>query len=352
MKSLLLIEDNPDVRENTSEILTLAGYHVITADNGKTGFEAAKKHKPVLIICDIMMPLVDGYEVLSMLNSEKTTAGIPFIFLTAKSERADLRKGMSQGADDYITKPFEEKELLDAIEARLKKSSLIQSDFQQSAEGIDAFITTANSISELNTISKNRSLHLFKKKQIIYNEGLHPRGIYFIQKGKVKSYKSNEDGKEYIIGLHVEGDFFGYLALIENTVYSESAETIDDSEILFIPKEDFYSLLKNNNEVAARFIKMLSNNIAEIEDRILKLAYNSVRKRVAEALLFVEKTYNTANLPNFTLAMSREDIAGIVGTSTETVIRALSDFKDEQIIDIKGRSISIKNIEKLRKMKN
>ena len=152
--------------------------------------------------------------------------------------------------------------------------------------------------------------------------------------------------------MHVEGDFFGYLALIENTVYSESAETIDDSEILFIPKEDFYSLLKNNNEVAARFIKMLSNNIAEIEDRILKLAYNSVRKRVAEALLFVEKTYNTANLPNFTLAMSREDIAGIVGTSTETVIRALSDFKDEQIIDIKGRSISIKNIEKLRKMKN
>jgi CRP-like cAMP-binding protein/FixJ family two-component response regulator len=352
MKTILLIEDNADVRENTTEMLDLAGYQVITAMNGKEGVEKAKRHIPDLIICDIMMPELDGYGVLGQLNSNKETVSIPFIFLTAKSERSDMRKGMSQGADDYITKPFEEKELLDAVEARLKRSELMKADYQKSADGIESFISNAQSINDLNTISKSRSMHLFKRKQIVYNEGLHPRGIYFIQKGKVKSYKSNEDGKEYILGLYNEGDFFGYLALLEDRIYTDNAETIDESEIYFIPKEDFFNLIQNNKEVANRFIKMLSNNIAEMEDRILKLAYNSVRKRVAEALLFVEKTYNDRQIQNYTMMMSREDIAGIVGTSTETVIRALSDFKDENIIDIKGRSITITNMDKLRKMRN
>ena len=104
MKKILLIEDNVDVRENTAEILTLANYHVSTAQNGKEGVELAQQQNPDLIICDIMMPVLDGYGVLHMLSKNPETATIPFIFLTAKAERSELRKGMEMGADDCASR--------------------------------------------------------------------------------------------------------------------------------------------------------------------------------------------------------------------------------------------------------
>lgn len=121
MKTILLIEDNDDIRNNTAEILELSNYNVIAAENGKTGVEKAIEHTPDLIICDIMMPVLDGYGVLHALHRNETTKNIPFIFLTAKTERSDLRKGMELGADDYITKPFTGTELLNAVDGRLKK---------------------------------------------------------------------------------------------------------------------------------------------------------------------------------------------------------------------------------------
>ena len=111
MKKILLIEDNPDVRENTSEILSLANYKVTVAENGKIGVELAQQDRPDLIICDIMMPELDGYGVLHILSKKPETANIPFIFLTAKTEKGDIRKGMNLGADDYLTKPFDDTEL-------------------------------------------------------------------------------------------------------------------------------------------------------------------------------------------------------------------------------------------------
>uniref|UniRef100_UPI00262E27C2 response regulator transcription factor n=1 Tax=Hydrotalea sp. TaxID=2881279 RepID=UPI00262E27C2 len=116
-KKILLIEDNPDMRENTAEILQLANYIVKTAENGKEGVALAEEENFDLIICDIMMPVLDGYGVLHLLSKNKKTKAIPFIFLTAKVDRDDLRKGMELGADDYITKPFKISELIGAIEA-------------------------------------------------------------------------------------------------------------------------------------------------------------------------------------------------------------------------------------------
>jgi CRP/FNR family transcriptional regulator, polysaccharide utilization system transcription regulator len=121
-KRILLIEDNKDMRENTAEILELSRYEVLTAKNGKEGVEIAQTKKPDLIICDIMMPMLDGYGVLHMLSKNTETANIPFIFLTAKAERSDFRKGMEMGADDYVTKPFDDVELLNAIERRVLKT--------------------------------------------------------------------------------------------------------------------------------------------------------------------------------------------------------------------------------------
>ncbi|HTH32036.1 MAG TPA: response regulator, partial [Lacibacter sp.] len=129
MKKILLIEDNDDIRENTAEILELANYKVVTAANGKLGIETALSEQPDLIVCDIMMPVLDGYGVLHALHKNESVKNIPFIFLTAKTERSDLRRGMELGADDYITKPFSGTELLNAIEGRLKKADLLKEEY-------------------------------------------------------------------------------------------------------------------------------------------------------------------------------------------------------------------------------
>jgi CRP/FNR family transcriptional regulator, polysaccharide utilization system transcription regulator len=353
MKTILLIEDNNEVRENTAEILQLASYQVLTAENGKIGADLAIKNKPDLIICDIMMPELDGYGVLHVLSKNPATAGIPFIFLTAKSEQEDFRKGMKLGADDYRTKPFDDVELMDAIEARLKKNDIIRSEFKQNIEGINAFIKEAKGLDEFNKmLNDQKKATQFKKKHTIFSEGNFPNAIYFINNGKVKTFKSNDQGNEYITSLHKDGDFLGYTDLLDGSDYTESAETLEDSEICIIPKEDFFSLIYNNRDVANKFIKMLSNNVIEKEERLLKLAYNSVRKRVAEALLMLEKSFKKAEDKQFAMPVSREDLSNIVGSSKETVIRTLSDFKDEKLIDIKGSSITLLDPVKLSKMRN
>jgi CRP-like cAMP-binding protein/CheY-like chemotaxis protein len=352
MKKILLIEDNKDVRENTAEILKLAQYDVITAVNGKIGVELVQKEKPDLIICDIMMPVLDGHGVLHLLNKNEDTAGIPFIFLTAKAERGDFRKGMEMGADDYLTKPFDDVELLNAIETRLKKNELLKKEFNRSIEGINDFINEAKGINSLEKLSAEREVKLYKKKEDIYREGAFPRGIYFISKGKVKTCKTNEAGKELITGLHKEGDFFGYLSLLNDEKYTSTATALDDAEICMIPKDDFFSLIYKNAEVSRRFMSILTDNIRENEKQLLKLAYNSVRKRVAEALVKLSDKYKKENEQRFSMSVSREDLANIVGTASETVIRTLSDFKEEKLIEVSGSTISILNYDKLAGMKN
>ncbi len=352
MKKILLIEDNNEMRENTAEILELANYSVITAVNGRSGVEKAAKELPDLIICDIMMPDLDGYGVLYLLSKNLDTAGIPFIFLTAKSEKADMRKGMSMGADDYLTKPFEEMELLNAIEARLKKNEVFRKEFSKNLEGLNDFLEQAKGMEELHKLSEDRKVHHFKKKEMIYMEGDEPNGIIFINKGKVKTYKTNESGKEFITSLHLAGDFIGYIDLIENSEYRESAEAMEDVEISVIPKQDFFALLYSNRDVAAKFIKMLSNNLQETEEKLINLAYNSVRKRVADALLSLHNRYKIEMEPETKFSVSREDLASMVGTATESVIRTLSDFKEEKLIDIREKNIHILDTDKLGRMKN
>jgi DNA-binding NarL/FixJ family response regulator len=122
MKKILIIEDEPEMRRNLATILRLEAYQPVAAENGRVGVELARLEKPDLILCDVMMPEFDGYSVLQALRTDANTALIPFIFLTAKGEKDDLRSGMNLGADDYLTKPVAKVELLEAIEARLLRS--------------------------------------------------------------------------------------------------------------------------------------------------------------------------------------------------------------------------------------
>ena len=347
MKKILLIEDNPEMRENTAEMLELANYEVQAAENGKVGVRMAQDEPPDLIICDIMMPELDGYGVLYMLAKNPKTSSVPFIFLTAKAEKSDYRKGMNLGADDYLTKPFEEMELLEAVDIRLRKSQQFQKDFESDLEGVDQFIEEAKGLDEMKKLSEDRKSRHYKKKEALFYEGEYPNFLYFINQGKIKTYKMNEDGKELITGLYKEGDFVGYLALLEDTEYPESAVVLEESEVYLIPKKDFLALLFNNRDVSARFIKMLSRNLVEKEQELLNLAYNTVRKRVADALLQLRDRYRTDDDRIFSMAISRDDLASMVGTAKESVIRTLSEFKNDALISINGSKITILEPEKL-----
>jgi CRP-like cAMP-binding protein/CheY-like chemotaxis protein len=351
MKTILIIEDNQDVRENTSEILELANYKVLQAENGKIGVELAQKIKPDLIICDIMMPVLDGYGVIHLLNKNQETASIPFIFLTAKSERLDFRKGMEMGADDYISKPFDDIELLNAIESRLKKTEMLKAEFSKNVEGLNKFFDEVRKEEDLKKLSADRRIKNYKKKETVFSEGSDPVYLYFLSKGKIKLCRSHEYGKELITTLYKEGDFFGYDSLLEGGPYTETAEAMEDCEICLIPKEDFLALMYNNISVMKTFVKMLSDNIKEKEKQLVNLAYSTVRKRVAEALIKLQERFEKADEKKFSISISREDLANIVGTATESLIRTLSDFKEEKLIEIKGSNITIVTADKLRKLR-
>lgn len=344
MKKIILIEDNDDVRENTAEILGLSNYEVFTASNGKEGVELALKEIPDLIICDIMMPVLDGYGVLHSLNKHTETASIPFIFLTAKSEKSDFRKGMGMGADDYITKPFDGTELLDAVEARLKKADALKKMFSQDEKGLNEFLDSAKKAGSVQLTSEERDVNSYKKKQLLYAEGQRPVSVYFVVSGKVLVRKSNDDMKEFVTDICVPGDFFGYTAILEEANYRESAEFLEDSELMIIPRKDFLELINNSTQIAHQFIRLLARNVADKEQKLLNLAYSSLRKKVANGLLQVAEKFKG---PDSAIEISREHLANIVGSATESLIRTLSDFKSEKLIDVKGSRIVILDEKKL-----
>jgi CRP/FNR family transcriptional regulator, cyclic AMP receptor protein len=352
MKKILLIEDNDDIRNNTAEILELSNYTVITAENGKTGVEKAIEHTPDLIICDIMMPVLDGYGVLHAVHKNEAIKNTPFIFLTAKTERGDFRKGMELGADDYITKPFDGTELLNAVDSRLKKLDLLKQVFNPGMDGLNNLMEASFGTNALQSLAENRSINKYKKKQNIYTEGNHPNRLYYVVKGKVKTYKTNDDGKELVTDLFSPGDFLGYIAMLEGTVYKDTAEALEETELAVIPKEEFDDLLNKNAEVAKKFIQLLAQNVSAKENQLLGLAYNSLRKKVAEALVQLQKKYQKTTDEKFTIDISRENLATIAGTATESLIRTLSDFRSEKLIDIKDGGIAIINQKKLENLLN
>lgn len=352
MTKILIIEDNKDVRENTADLLELAKYEVSTAENGKIGVKLARKIKPDVIICDIMMPELDGFDVLKSLGKHHKTARIPFIFLTAKTEKSDMRKGMNLGADDYLTKPFSEQELLEAIESRLKKYDFFKKEFSRNIEGIAQFMEEASGYMDLETISKGYAPKAYKKKDMIFMEGATANYLCFVQNGIVKTYKTTEAGKEFVTGLYGSGSFLGQLSLLTTDgLFIESASVIDDAEIYEIPKSDFLALLYGNKMVSNKFIDLISNNLIEVQEQLVKMAFASVRQKVASTLLSLKKKGVVMDKESSGISISREDFAGIIGTAKETTIRMLTEFKEEGLISIgAGRKIKIENEKALKEI--
>ncbi len=347
-KKILIIEDNLDIREGTEEILELAGYDVLAAENGKAGVELAQAHLPDLIICDIMMPELDGYGVLYLLGKNPETASIPFIFLTAKAERADLRKGMDMGADDYLTKPFDDIELLNAIESRLKKKANQEEFYSKGLKNLEDFAVKNNQPSELKDLITHKKIRNLKKGQIIYYDGDTSQGIYLVLSGSVKVVKLSEDGRELLTGIHHADEYFGIYDALTGHTHTETAEALENSSVCILNKEQVNEILNKYPSVAMQFITLLSSSLKNKDTQLVQLAYHSVRKRLAETLLRINDIHHQKNV----FKISRDDLAGMAGMATETVSRTLSDFKEEKLIEKKGSEINLINIEKLQKLKN
>lgn len=328
---LLIIEDNTDIRENIAELLSLCGYQTYAAENGKQGVKMALEHLPDLILCDIMMPGLDGHGVLHILSQHRQTLHIPFIFLTAKAEQSDFRKGMTLGADDYIAKPFEETVLLQAIENRLKKSNNINKPLK---------------VITFEDLFLHKQVKSFSPKQFIYREGDTTSFVYYVHSGKVKITNVNNEGKEMVLELCKNDDFFGYWGALEEQQHAETAEAMEDCVIWQIPIADFRGLLSASAEVSGKFLKLLAKNIRTKEKRILELAYESVRKRVANALVALQDVY--ANEQNSGINVPRELIATMAGTSVETAIRMLTEFKNAGYVNVNASKITILEYEKLK----
>ena len=341
MKKILVIEDNTEVRENICEILELDSYEVIAAENGKIGAQKAIDYIPDLILCDVMMPELDGFGVLKILSKNENTQSIPFIFLTAKAEKTDFRKGMGLGADDYIIKPFDDTQLLEAIEMRLKKRrKTIKKETND--RGIQQFFSEVKAQKDFERLIHDKEIRSFQDRNEIYADGSEARWLYFIISGSIKRSRINEFGKELITHIYKEGDYFGYFAILQDIRHTDYAIALGDTTLRLIPADDFKLMLFNNRDFTAQFVRVLSEVVEDNEQKLLEMAYSSVRRKVANALLdFSSLGKFNEDDDSIWLTISRENLAAAAGTAKETLIRTLSDFKAEGLLQIQGKNIII-----------
>ncbi|WP_298238413.1 response regulator [uncultured Algibacter sp.] len=350
MKTVLLIEDDAILRENTAELLELSSYKVLKASNGKTGVAIAKKENPDIIVCDIMMPELDGYSALKILSKSKLTKYIPFIFLSAKTERSDVRKGMNLGADDYITKPFTEEDLICAIESRLAKISLLRE--LKNSQKSDFIEEHANEIKTLNDLKiffdDYGEEFIIKKDDVIYHEGDHSNYIYLINRGTIKCYRIDEQGKELVTALYKEDDLFGYTSFTQSIAHKETATAIVNTKLVGISIIEFNNILDNNPKVVLELIELLTHDLSNVKEQLLQMAYGTVNKKTAATILKFAQKINRK--PDDPIRISRNDLASVAGIAPETLIRALTEFKKQGIIKAEGRNIKVIDIHQLERI--
>lgn len=351
MKKILIIEDDDFLRENIAEILSLSDYTAITVADGKAGIEKALKETPDLILCDVLMPGIDGYGVLHILSRYPETKFIPFLFLSGKKDLIDIRKGMELGADDYLVKPLNEVDLLNAVSLRLKKAETSKrSTFSANANQTEVLEHIVGPIDKEHK-AENREIRTYHKKHLLYTEDQRPSVVYYVVSGKLKEYRLHEDGKELITNIYTSGDFIGYRAILEEINYTESVQIIEDAELILIPRNDFIELINNDINVARKFIELLSHDVHEKEDKLLNMAYNSLRKKVAFGIIEVVDKFKNKIKGLSVIEMSREDLAHVIGSAPESMIRTLKEFKGERLIDVQeGGKIVVLNESKLRNL--
>ena len=207
---------------------------------------------------------------------------------------------------------------------------------------------------DLNLLAVNKTEKIYKKGEIIFREGAYASGIFYVTMGKVKKYKLDNDGKEQIIYVANTGELIGYHAILAEDRYPDSAAALEESKIAFIPKEDFVETLQQSAILTKRLLKTLSHEFAVLANSLTLFAQKSVRERLALQLIVLREKYKTnfqAGMP-VEINMGRDDLASLVGTARENVVRVLTEFKADNILETKGRKIIVQDVGKLIKIAN
>ena len=187
-------------------------------------------------------------------------------------------------------------------------------------------------------LTEQKTVRIIRKDDFVYEQGHNPQGIYCLREGKIKLFKNGKDGREHIVRIALPGEFVGLKALVSGNAHSVSAVAIEDSIICFINKADFLQLMVKYPEFTRSIIRILSKLLDEAEARLISMAYKPVRERLAETLLFLHRIFFPQGVGGY-LNLTRMDLANIIGVAPETVIRLLSDFREENLITLKGRKI-------------
>lgn len=212
------------------------------------------------------------------------------------------------------------------------------------------FCKTENDVME--EIESMKICSKYKKGEIIFKEGAYAGGVYCMNAGKIKLSMMGDEGKEQIVRMAKPGDIIGYKALLSDERYSATATAIEDCNICFIPKEIFLVILKKDAMLSFEMMRLLSMELKRAEEKITNLAQKPVRERMAETILFLKQTYGVDAENHVNITLSREEIANLVGTATETAIRLLSEFNKDHIIELSGKKIKILDNNKLTKTAN
>ncbi|MFT3746815.1 MAG: Crp/Fnr family transcriptional regulator [Agriterribacter sp.] len=202
---------------------------------------------------------------------------------------------------------------------------------------------------EYELLAANRTEKLYKKGEVIFKEGAFPDGIFFIVSGKVKKYKLDQEAKEYIIYVANTGELIGYHAILAEDHYPDSAAALEESTIAFIPRQNFLEAVRQSEILNKRLLKTLSHEFAVLANSLSLFAQKSVRERLALQLIVMREKYKVNFKPGMAVEinMSRDDLANLVGTARENVVRLLSEFKEKGIIETKGRKIIVQDVARL-----
>lgn len=210
-------------------------------------------------------------------------------------------------------------------------------------------ILTDLPVEDFELLTANKMERIYKKGEIIFWEGAYPAGIFYITDGKVKKYKLDKDGREQIIYVANTGELLGYHAILSEDRYPDSAAVLEESKIAFIPKADFLDTLQQSEVLGRRLLKTLSHEFAVLANSLSMFAQKSVRERLALQLIVIREKYkvNFQAGMSVEINMSRDDLASLVGTARENVVRVLTEFKEDGILETKGRKIIVHNVQKL-----
>lgn len=203
---------------------------------------------------------------------------------------------------------------------------------------------------DLKHISEIKTCVSFKKGQVIMHEGARPQGVYCVHSGKAKMYKMGAEGKEQIIRFMTKGDLIGYRSILSDETITASISALDDTFACYIPKSSFFEVIARNPKFSLNILEKACHELGQTSKIITSLAQKTVRERLAEILLILRTTFGETEEGYLDILLTREEIANMVGTATESAIRLLSEFKEEELIRTSGRKIKVLDPIKLRQI--